>query len=92
MVTFCISLIALVLGYLLYGRFVDSVFGPDDRETPLLLMVGTVFVFSPATILQGYGGTALMWIRASALQSSSFRNSPSICWRVSPISLAAYVW
>ena len=161
MVTFCISLIALVLGYLLYGRFVDSVFGPDDRETPavamadgvdrivlpnwkvfviqflniagtgpifgaimgakfgpvaylwivlgcifagsvhdyftgmlsmrnggascpeivgkylgekarkvmrvfsvlLLLMVGTVFVFSPATILQGYGGTALMWIR-----------------------------
>ena len=147
MVTFCISLIALVLGYLLYGRFVDSVFGPDDRETPavamadgvdrivlpnwkvfmiqflniagtgpifgaimgakfgpvaylwivlgcifagsvhdyfteivgkylgekarkvmrvfsvlLLLMVGTVFVFSPATILQGYGGTALMWI------------------------------
>ena len=28
----------------------------------LLLMVGTVFVFSPATILQGYGGTALMWI------------------------------
>ena len=160
MVTFCISLIALVLGYLLYGRFVDSVFGPDDRVTPaiamadgvdhivlpnwkvfiiqflniagtgpifgaimgakfgpvaylwivlgcifagsvhdyftgmlsmrnggascpeivwkylgdkarkvmlvfsvlLLLMVGTVFVFSPATILQEYGGTALLWI------------------------------
>ena len=160
MVTFCISLIALVLGYLLYGRFVDRVFGPDDRVTPaiamadgvdhivlpnwkvfiiqflniagtgpifgaimgakfgpvaylwivlgcifagsvhdyftgmlsmrnggascpeivgkylgdkarkvmlvfsvlLLLMVGTVFVFSPATILQEYGGTALLWI------------------------------
>jgi len=160
MVTFCISLIALVLGYLLYGRFVDRVFGPDDRVTPaiamadgvdhivlpnwkvfviqflniagtgpifgaimgakfgpvaylwivlgcifagsvhdyftgmlsmrnggascpeivgkylgdkarkvmlvfsvlLLLMVGTVFVFSPATILQEYGGSALLWI------------------------------
>ena len=36
MVTFCISLIALVLGYLLYGRFVDSVFGPDDRVTPAI--------------------------------------------------------
>ena len=42
MVTFCISLIALVLGYLLYGRFVDSVFGPDDRETPAVAMADGV--------------------------------------------------
>ena len=34
MITFCISLLALVLGYLLYGRFVDRVFGPDDSVTP----------------------------------------------------------
>ena len=38
MVTFCISLIALVLGYLLYGRFVDSVFGLAlTTGCPLLL-------------------------------------------------------
>ena len=42
MVTLCISLIALVLGYLLYGRFVDSVFGPDDRETPAVAMADGV--------------------------------------------------
>ena len=42
MVTFCISLIALVLGYLLYGRFVDNVFGPDDRETPAVAMADGV--------------------------------------------------
>ena len=34
MITFIVSLIALVVGYLLYGRFVERVFGPDDRVTP----------------------------------------------------------
>ena len=34
MVSFTLSLIALVLGYLLYGRFVERVFAPDDRVTP----------------------------------------------------------
>jgi carbon starvation protein CstA len=34
MVSFTISLVALVLGYFLYGRFVERVFGPDDRLTP----------------------------------------------------------
>ena len=34
MITFTLSLVALVLGYLLYGRFVERVFGPDDRPTP----------------------------------------------------------
>lgn len=33
MVTFCISLIALVLGYLLYGRFVDKV-APEIQAKP----------------------------------------------------------
>ena len=34
MISFLVSLLALVLGYLLYGRFVEKVFGPDDRVTP----------------------------------------------------------
>lgn len=34
MISFVLSLVALVLGYLLYGRFVEKVFGPDNRETP----------------------------------------------------------
>ena len=29
-----LSLVALVLGYMLYGKFVAHVFGPDDRPTP----------------------------------------------------------
>ncbi len=33
MITFLISLVALVLGYMIYGRVVERVFGPDDRET-----------------------------------------------------------
>ena len=35
MVSFVISLVALVLGYLLYGKFVAHVFGPDDRPLRL---------------------------------------------------------
>ena len=34
MISFTISLIALILGYLLYGKFIEHVFGPDDRVTP----------------------------------------------------------
>ena len=34
MISFVLSLIALVLGYLFYGRFIEKVFGPDDRVTP----------------------------------------------------------
>ena len=35
MITFTISLILLILGYFLYGKFVESVFGPNDkRKTP----------------------------------------------------------
>ena len=36
MITFCISLVLLILGYLFYGKFVEKVFGPDDRITPAL--------------------------------------------------------
>lgn len=34
MISFAVSLMALVLGYFLYGQFVEKVFRPDDRPTP----------------------------------------------------------
>jgi len=34
MISFVLSLVALFLGYLFYGRFVTRVFGPDNRITP----------------------------------------------------------
>lgn len=70
MVTFCISLIALVLGYLLYGRFVDSVFGPDDRATQSPLMARCLAserkgraVFYGSMITEGL--VALVWAAVS---------------------------
>jgi len=37
MVTFVVSMVLLVLGYMLYGRFVEKVFGPDpNRPTPAI--------------------------------------------------------
>ena len=36
MISFTLSLVALVLGYVLYGRYVERVFGPDNRVTPAL--------------------------------------------------------
>ena len=48
MITFTISLVALVLGYLLYGKFVERVFGPDDRETPAVSMAdGVDYIVMP---------------------------------------------
>ena len=38
MISFILSLIALVLGYMLYGRYVARVFGPDNRKTPAYTM------------------------------------------------------
>ena len=38
MITFFISFVALVLGYLLYGKFVSKVFVPDDRKTPAVVI------------------------------------------------------
>ncbi|MBQ9201759.1 MAG: carbon starvation protein A [Bacteroidales bacterium] len=34
MITFAVCLILLVGGYFVYGKFVDRIFGPDDRKTP----------------------------------------------------------
>ena len=36
MISFTIALLALIAGYLIYGRFVAHVFGPDDRPTPAI--------------------------------------------------------
>ncbi len=34
MLTFCCAIILLLLGYALYGRLVERIFGPDNRPTP----------------------------------------------------------
>ena len=34
MITFFVSLALLLLGYILYGKFVERIFRPDERETP----------------------------------------------------------
>lgn len=34
MITFLLAAVLLVLGFLLYGRLAEKVFGPDGRETP----------------------------------------------------------
>ena len=48
MITFLISFVALVLGYVLYGSFVERVFSPDDRPTPAVAKAdGVDFVAMP---------------------------------------------
>ena len=34
MITFSLSLVALLLGYVLYGRFIEKIIAPDNRITP----------------------------------------------------------
>ena len=34
MLSFLISVLLLICGYVLYGSFVEKTFGPDDRQTP----------------------------------------------------------
>ena len=49
MVSFIISLVALALGYMLYGKFVAKVFGPDDRPTPAVTKAdGVDFMVLPS--------------------------------------------
>lgn len=48
MFSFTICFIALILGYLFYGKFVERIFGPDNRKTPALTMAdGVDFVPLP---------------------------------------------
>ncbi|EHG23153.1 hypothetical protein HMPREF9332_00905 [Alloprevotella rava F0323] len=49
MISFIISLIALILGYLLYGRFVERVFAPDNRPTPAVAQTdGVDYIVLPS--------------------------------------------
>ena len=36
MITFTIALIVLIVGYAIYGSYVNRIFGPDDRKTPAI--------------------------------------------------------
>lgn len=48
MITFVVSLIALIAGYLLYGKFVERIIAPDDRPTPAVAMAdGVDYVVLP---------------------------------------------
>ena len=48
MISFTIALLALIVGYFLYGRFVEHVFAPDERETPAVAHAdGVDFVVLP---------------------------------------------
>ena len=42
MLSFLLSLVALILGYLIYGKFVERVVAPDDRPTPAVAMADGV--------------------------------------------------
>jgi len=49
MISFLLSLLALVAGYLFYGRFVERVFGADDRPTPAVSKAdGVDFIVLPS--------------------------------------------
>lgn len=36
MISFIVSLIVLIIGYIIYGKFVEKIFHPDDRPTPAI--------------------------------------------------------
>ena len=42
MITFTLALLLLVGGYFIYGRYVNRIFGPDNRKTPALTMADGV--------------------------------------------------
>ena len=48
MITFSLSLLALILGYIIYGRIVEKIFAPDGRPTPAVSMAdGVDYVVLP---------------------------------------------
>ena len=48
MISFFIALGVLLAGYLLYGRLVESIIGPDDRDTPAIALAdGIDYVSMP---------------------------------------------
>ena len=48
-ISFTIALLALIVGYFLYGKFVEHVFSPDDRPTPAVSMAdGVDYIAMPS--------------------------------------------
>jgi len=48
MISFFLSLVALLIGYLVYGKIVERVFGPTDKPTPAVAMAdGVDYVAMP---------------------------------------------
>ncbi|MBR1838776.1 MAG: carbon starvation protein A [Bacteroidaceae bacterium] len=48
MISFVISLVCLLLGYVCYGRFVERIFAPDNRPTPAVAMAdGVDYILMP---------------------------------------------
>ena len=48
MITFTLALLLLIGGYFVYGKYVNRIFGPDDRKTPAVTMAdGVDFVPLP---------------------------------------------
>lgn len=48
MISFSVALVALVLGYLIYGKFIERIFVPDDRQTPAVTMAdGVDYIVMP---------------------------------------------
>ena len=48
MLLFLGGIVFLILGYFLYGKLVEKIFGPDDRETPAVKLAdGTDYVILP---------------------------------------------
>ena len=48
MISFIVCLAIIICGYMTYGKVVDSVFAPDDRETPAVAINdGVDFVVLP---------------------------------------------
>ena len=42
MITFTVALLLLIVGYVVYGSYVNRLFGPDDRQTPAVTMADGV--------------------------------------------------
>ena len=48
MVSFFVCLAILIIGYFTYGRVIEHIYGPDDRETPAVrINDGVDFVVMP---------------------------------------------
>ncbi len=86
MITFIASLVALFLGYIIYGRIVEKVFGiQEDRVTPAItLQDGVDFVPLP-----GWKIFMIQFLNISGLGPIFWSNCWSYVWSCS-ISLDSF--